>query len=232
MYSNTSLIYLNFSNNEIKKINSNISKLTNLTRLDIGNNHIKEISGLSYLENLTRLSLIDNNLEDITKYLPTNLKILHLQRNNIKKIDISTLSLDSLVELNLERNKLKTNDIKSLSILTNLTILQLTSNYIDNLSDVCINMNNLVKIELGRNKFKEFPRFPYSIKSIDLRNNFISKLIIFRDYTNLNYLNLNHNKIVELNSISEKLEVLRIERNLLEKIEFGELTNLTRRFFF
>jgi internalin A len=222
MYNCTELIVLNLYKNEIKTVQKNISQLTNLTRLDIGDNYISSLSGLSELSKLTKLTCMDNKFTEITNDLPPNLKILQYQRNKISKIGERLFELTDLTELNLERNMIKTKEISEISKLKNLNVIQLTSNFIEEMKDIS-ELTKLTRIELGRNRIKEFMRFPYSIKYIDLRGNKISKLIVFRNYKNLQYLNLNHNELVEFNtSISENLEILRLENNFLNFIDFND----------
>ena len=100
---------LNLSNQALKLLPSNISKLTNLTILGLDNNKISDISALRGLTNLTSLFLSDNKISDIG--------VLR--------------ELTKLTRLNLSNNKIS--HISALSALTNLTMLDLSNNKISNI---------------------------------------------------------------------------------------------------
>ncbi|MBD3563050.1 leucine-rich repeat protein, partial [Planktothrix sp. FACHB-1355] len=101
----TNLTDLNLYNNKITDI-SGLSTLTNLTDLNLYNNKITDISGLSTLTNLTELDLTNNQITDISGLSTlTNLTILYLDNNQIR--DISGLStLTNLTELYLDNNQI------------------------------------------------------------------------------------------------------------------------------
>ena len=101
---------------------------TGLTKLDLSENRISDISPLAGLANLTQLDLSDNAIVDISPLRGlTKLKVLSLQRNRI--VDIAPLAgLANLEYLRLERNEIV--DVSSLGGLNRLVGLYLRGNRI------------------------------------------------------------------------------------------------------
>jgi internalin A len=125
------LTKLNLENNKIADITP-LSALTNLTSLSLSHNQITDITGLSALTNLTELDLYDNQITDISRLSAlTNLTELDLSDNQIT--NITPLSgLTNLTDLDLQYNQIT--DITGLSALTNLTWLHLKDNPIIDLN--------------------------------------------------------------------------------------------------
>ncbi|MCL1475189.1 protein phosphatase 1 regulatory subunit 42, partial [Argonema antarcticum] len=79
----TNLTYLELYNNQITDL-SGLSTLTNLTYLNLYSNQITDLSGLSTLTNLTSLILYNNQITDLSGLSTlTNLTSLHLDNNQI-----------------------------------------------------------------------------------------------------------------------------------------------------
>ena len=159
----------------LKEIEPEIKKLTNLTRLDLGDNQITDITPIAELINLTDLTLAWNQITDVTpiakltnlKYLLmneipitditplaglTNLTYLESQGNDTI-IDISPLAkLTNLTDLILNGNQIT--DISSLAGLTNLRNLGLTSNEITNITPL-EGLTNLTLLQLWSNPISE-----------------------------------------------------------------------------
>lgn len=97
--------FLSLQNNNISNI-SQISKMTNLIRLDLDSNKITSIKGLENLKNLITLYLRDNPIEDISSLKGLeNLEALHLRNTKIK--DITALKeLKKLHRLYVDENEL------------------------------------------------------------------------------------------------------------------------------
>ena len=92
---------------------SALSGLTDLKRLWLHYNTIRDVSALSGLTDLTVLALAGNNITDISALSGlTNLEWLWLHNNNIR--DVSALSgLTNLEGLNLLRNPLSSSSINN-----------------------------------------------------------------------------------------------------------------------
>ncbi len=123
---------LSLGNNKSITQLPNLTGIKTLTRLDIINTSIKDISALSTFTQLKTLDLYGNLIEDITPIAPlVNLTRLHLSDNIIE--DISPLSeLTQLKKLYLHSNIIS--DVTSLAGLTNLEHLHLNNNVITDFS--------------------------------------------------------------------------------------------------
>jgi Leucine-rich repeat (LRR) protein len=120
-------LILNLSNNNLTSLDG-ISLDTNLEKLYLYINEIKEIGRLSSLTNLQELSLYNNKIKEIGGLSSlTNLRGLDLQHNQIKEIG-GLSSLTNLQNLYLCNNEIK--EIGGLSFLTNLKYLYLMNNQI------------------------------------------------------------------------------------------------------
>lgn len=91
-----------------------MSSLVNLKHLDLGNNHIINISPLNFLSNLKELALWNNQINDFSA-LGSLSKLEKLDLRNTQINDVSSLSCLSkshLLELDLDNNLIM--DIKPL----------------------------------------------------------------------------------------------------------------------
>ncbi len=149
--SDIKLLNLEISYNKINDIGA-LSKLTDLTSLNLLNNNISDINVLSGLSDLTELNLSWNNISDINALSSLeNLNTLHLSDNHIN--DISALSeLTDLTYLELCNNNIT--DISVLNGLTNLTELNLGGNNISDIS-VLSELTDLNKLYLYKNPISE-----------------------------------------------------------------------------
>lgn len=97
-----------------------------ITKLDLNNEGIEDLSGLEYCGNLTELYLQSNKISDLLPLSTlTRLDLLDLQNNKIS--DLSPLStLTSLRSLNLQSNEIS--DISPLLRLNSLIVLYLGYN--------------------------------------------------------------------------------------------------------
>jgi len=180
------LKYLNVSKNKLvdstnKSVTKSISKLTNLTQLDISHNYLKNIDGLSSLTKLTELNLYDNAIHDFTELgTLTNLISLNLGENNEKGLDNGVKGLEALdnltkleefdfsenktvditnhiskmtnlKRLSLQQNKIKFKNLESLGSLTNLEFLNLYYNEIETIPQELAKLINLKELVLGNN---------------------------------------------------------------------------------
>ncbi|MDE0638475.1 MAG: cohesin domain-containing protein [Candidatus Poribacteria bacterium] len=106
--------------------------LTSLSVLYLRDNNINDLTPLAQLTSLSTLSLWDNNINDLTPLTHlTSLSILDLTSNNIS--DLTPLAkLTSLNRLGLQDNNIS--DVTPLAQLTSLTELDLRNNNIKNLT--------------------------------------------------------------------------------------------------
>ncbi|XP_073918015.1 leucine-rich repeat-containing protein 49 isoform X3 [Castor canadensis] len=143
---------LNFQHNFITRI-QNISNLQRLIFLDLYDNQIEEISGLSTLKSLRVLLLGKNRIKKISNL--ENLKlldVLDLHGNQITKIE-NVNHLCDLRVLNLARNLLS--HVDNLNGLDSLTELNLRHNQITLVKDVD-NLPSLQRLFLSFNNISSF----------------------------------------------------------------------------
>lgn len=121
------LTELNLSFNKITKID-NLDKLTFIKKIDLWNNEITEIDNLETLRTLNDLHLWYNKIAS-TKWLESlkGLTSLKLQHNEIS--DLTYLKwLANLTELKLEFNKLKEENLKDIAWLKRLKVITVWEN--------------------------------------------------------------------------------------------------------
>lgn len=102
-----SLKELNLKNN--KKITNvvDMSKLNNLTILDLQDNKIQSLNGMQSLENIEKLRLSNNNIESINELKQyVNIKELTLANNSISDMT-AVLNMKKLEELDLSGNEIE-----------------------------------------------------------------------------------------------------------------------------
>ncbi|XP_045386898.1 leucine-rich repeat-containing protein 49 isoform X2 [Lemur catta] len=143
---------LNFQHNFITRI-QNISNLQKLIFLDLYDNQIEEISGLSTLKSLRVLLLGKNRIKKISNLENLkNLDVLDLHGNQITKIE-NVNHLCDLRVLNLARNFLS--HVDNLNGLDSLTELNLRHNQITFVRDVD-NLPCLQRLFLSFNNISSF----------------------------------------------------------------------------
>ena len=170
------------------------AEMATLTRLDVPNKYIHDLTGLEFATNLTWLDLgtafvsgsgsINNNL--ISDFSPlsslTNLTYLDLSDNSIS--DITPLSgLISLEWLSLWKNSIS--DFSPLSSLTNLTYLNLSDNNISDISTLISALSSLT-----------------NLTSLSLSNDSISDVSTLSSLTNLISLLISRNSISDVSVLS------------------------------
>ncbi len=125
-----------------------IQHARNLTRLDLGNNLISDITPLTGLTNLRRLTLYDNRITDINAVSGfKQLRELVVPGNAITEIDPLS-ELLALEHLHLAGNLIS--DISPLADLVNLEVLRLHRNAIVDISPLT-GLINLVHLSIDHN---------------------------------------------------------------------------------
>lgn len=152
------LLYVNYSCNEIKTMeNAGNNKYLQILKLD--GNKIIEISGIEDLPNLQYLSLKHNRISFVSG-LPLSIQQLHLDNNQISRLNVGFRGLMFLRVLDLSFNNIRS--LKGLEDAENLMVLNLTGNKISKvcslepieklalLSDLNLNENPVQSKELYR----------------------------------------------------------------------------------
>jgi len=153
-YYDYNIIHLLYHTN--KGYNNIFNMFENLTKLSIINiNFPLNIKlNLRQFINLDSLSIVNcNNIENL--YLPSELKIINIDKCNLKEIPLCILFQNSLEQLYLKNNKI-TYLNPLIKEMTNLKILSLMNNELKKLPDVFKNMINLHCLAISNNNFEDF----------------------------------------------------------------------------
>ena len=208
-------------NKDTKPDISILSKLTNLTSLQLVFNGIEDISPLSKLTNLKSLALQYNKIKDLTPLAGlTNLIRLVIGNNLIT--DISPLSkLTNLRILNVSRNQIS--NIQALSDLKKLgDMAYITKNMGDDIELAWIRKDKAL-LWLGGNNIKDISPLLANYNNGGLRK-------LSRIYLRNNYMDItpgSENRKVVDTLIQAGIDVVYEERNLIQANEKG-LSELRR----
>jgi hypothetical protein len=153
---------LTLKGNNITEFNMSDHPLTNLTHLNLSNNRINSIDGLTsariFLPSLETLELVSNCLSTIS--LPSmDLKELILSRNKISSITLDTMPF--LETLDLSDNHLVDLDDTMFLRLPSLQQLNLSYNRIKSIPlthEEAISMEFIMHVDLSNNEMENIPR--------------------------------------------------------------------------
>jgi len=191
-------VKLDLSALKLTKVPLELSKLTQLTSLDLGSNQLTEINGLENLVQLSGLNLSSNLLTEIKGLEQlAELSLLDLSGNQI--IEIKGLEqLTQLTQLLLYNNQIT--EIKGLEKLTQLTSLNLSSNQLTEIKGL-EKLTLLTELVLSYNQLTE-------VKGIE-------------NLTQLTLLVLFHNNLTELKGLENlgQLTRIRVSNNQLRQIK-------------
>ena len=195
---------------------SPIAGFTQLTRLDLSFGSISDVSFLSDLTRLETLRLYDNPISDIAALSGlTQLTFLELSDTDIT--DVSPLAgLTRLRGLYLFNTSVS--DVSALSSLTQLTNLGLSGNEISDVSPLS-GLTQLNYLSLGWNIISDISTLSAltQLTSLDLPGNEISDISVLLGLTQLTELYLDHNNISDISALSEltQLKVLYLSHNAI-----------------
>uniref|UniRef100_A0A3Q3M6Q6 Si:ch211-180f4.1 n=1 Tax=Labrus bergylta TaxID=56723 RepID=A0A3Q3M6Q6_9LABR len=120
--------------NNISSISTELQRLTNLTELDLSQNHFTQVSsmGLSSLGRLVTLYLEENHIEELEDFSLRNLSSLeelYMNHNRISSIGPKAFAgLSNLLRLHLNSNRLVAIDSRWFESLPSLEILMIGEN--------------------------------------------------------------------------------------------------------
>jgi Leucine-rich repeat (LRR) protein len=245
------VVQLSLEGFKLTTIPNTIKDLTNLKKLDLGNNQINDISFLKDLTQLTALRLSDNPIQDISvlKNL-TQLTHLYLSGNQIQDIsalqnltqlthlvlsynqisDIGVLeNLRSLEQLALGGNPIT--DFSCLKYLKQLTHLHLQRNTIRNISFLK-DLTQLIKLDLGNNQINDisFLENLTELKHLDLAENRIRSITVLKNLTQLTHLRLGYNQINDISVLKDLISLAKLylaHTHTKEPSFLKDLTQLT-----
>ena len=213
---------------KLDRVILSLSRLSNLTALNLSHNQIEDISQLKALPNLTQLTLRSNKIVEISP-LKELVKLTDLDLCSNKIVEIGPLKeLPCLTKLDLSFNQIV--DISPLKKLTTLLQLVLHSNQmvdIDNLKELI----NLEALFLGSNQITEIYQLQYltALKHLYLHFNEITDISPLKKLSNLNVLILHSNEIAEISALKELVNLVELNLNdnkLTDVSPLKELVNL------
>ena len=203
--------------------------MTELTRLEVPEAGVRNLTGLEYATNVLYLDL---NVNEVSDLLPleglTNLEVLHLWRNSVS--DLSPLAeLTDLTRLYLGTNSVS--DLSPLEGLTNLEHLFLDGNGISDLSPLA-GLTKLKRLALSANSVSDLSPLTglTSLTWMRLAKNNISDISSLSGLTQLTRLWLNNNQISDISALAglTQLTELGLWQNPISDISpVSGLTNLT-----
>ena len=205
-----------------------IEHLTALQRLDLGSNHISDLTPLKQLTHLQELFLRWNQIADLTplKQL-THLQELQLYGNQID--DLTPLKqLTNLKRLSLHINQIV--DLTPLKQLTNLQELFLHRNQIVDLTPLK-QLTNLQELWLHRNQIVDLTPLKQltNLQVLQLYGNQVVDLTPLKQLTHLQELWLGDNQIVDPTPLKQLTNLKRLSlggNQIVDPTPLNQLTNL------
>ena len=169
------------------RANAPISKqmMQRLTRLEVRDSQIKNLTGLEHATQLTQLYLYNHQIRDLTPLSElAQLRHLGLDGNQISNIDALS-NLTNLEVLWLIYNQIS--NIDALSNLTNLEILGFDGNQVSNI-DSLSNLTNLETLRFSRNQIRDVSPLAglKKLKTLHLAGNPIQDMALLRTLLNRN----------------------------------------------
>ena len=215
-----SVTEINLGNNSISKIDG-LTNLRNIKILNLGGNQISKIENLNNLVNLKELNLANNKIKDITP-LRANTALTNLNLKGNKEIDgnrnnYTSEDLEALNKIGeiLDKGGKINLDIDKLGLFTNYKTLDLSGQSLTTLEPL-EGLTQLTSLNLSNNKLTLTDE-----KSQE----------ILKSMSNLNTLNLNNNQITSIIAINnlKNLKYLFLLQNSVNLVEIEDIiSNLIR----
>ena len=175
--------------------------MATLTRLQVHDSNIIDLTGLEAATNLTYLNLWNNNITGLSPLSGlTKLIDLRLDKNRIT--DISPIKgLTKLTDLRLHDNRIK--NISPIRKLTKLTALALSINNITDISPIR-KLTKLTDLALSNNPITDISPISGLTKltALHMEDNSITNISPIRGLTNLTYLHLEDNSITDTSPLA------------------------------
>ncbi|XP_042303468.1 leucine-rich repeat neuronal protein 1-like [Sceloporus undulatus] len=224
--------------NKISQVNGELQHLSNLTELDLSQNHFSRISdaGLANLSHLITLYLEENQVEELPDHCLSDLaslEELYINHNRISSIQpLAFAGLTSLLRLHLNANRLPTIDHRWFLSLPNLEILMIGENPISQLTGGSFQpLGRLHSLVLAGMELSEIPSNAFQgldyLESLSFYDNHLSHIPTqaLKGLPLLKFLDLNKNPITEVQAGDFK-DMLHLEELSLNGME--ELTGIHR----
>lgn len=205
----TELTTLNLSGCALKNVNA-ISSLVKLETLDLSNNVISDITPLAKLKFLTSLSVKNNPINDLTS-LKNCTKLEYLDISSCEITDLEPLAgMKMLNTLDASDNKITS--ITAVSKCTKLQQLFVSSNKVEDIS-VLSNLGSLTVFDGSYNEISTIPDFggSHPLQRINLNYNAISSVKGLSGLSSLNYVLLDYNKITDLSALENCYNLVQVD---------------------
>ena len=189
--------------------------LSNQTTLDLQGLDITSLTPLTAFPQVTTLYLHQNAIADLSPLtqLP-QLEALYLSDNQIS--DLSPLAQSTTLHtLYLDNNNIQ--DLSPLAELNHLSILYANNNQISSATPLA-NLSNLTQVYLAHNSIQTLPAFTATLSYLNLGHNRIGNLASLTDQSALVELALNSNQLQDLTPLAAlaNLNSLDIRSNPLD----------------
>nr|XP_056723261.1 leucine-rich repeat neuronal protein 1-like [Euleptes europaea] len=222
--------------NKISKVNGELQHLSNLTELDLSQNHFSRISdaGLANLSRLITLYLEENQVEELPDHCLSDLSSLeelYINHNRISSIEsLAFAGLTSLLRLHLNANRLRAIDHRWFLSLPNLEILMIGENPISQLHTGSFRpLGRLHSLVLAGMELREVPSDAFEgldyLESLSFFDNHLTHVPTgaLKSLPLLKFLDLNKNPIAEVQA-GDFQDMLHLEELSLNSME--ELTGI------
>ncbi|XP_048346895.1 leucine-rich repeat neuronal protein 1-like [Sphaerodactylus townsendi] len=222
--------------NKISKVNGELQHLSNLTELDLSQNHFSRISdaGLANLSRLITLYLEENQVEELLDHCWSDLdslEELYINHNRISSIEpLAFAGLTSLLRLHLNANRLRAINHRWFLSLPNLEILMIGENPIAQLQAGSFQpLGRLHSLVLAGMELREVPSDAFQgldyLESLSFFDNHLTHVPTgaLKGLPLLKFLDLNKNPIAEVEA-GDFRDMLHLEELSLNGME--ELTGI------
>ncbi|MBE6920224.1 MAG: leucine-rich repeat domain-containing protein [Ruminococcaceae bacterium] len=202
------LVNLDLRSNAISDL-SPLSFLEHLSVVNLSSNALTNISPLSALENLTALDVSYNSLTSVAP-LATCLKLNTLVATNNKLAEIPVFNNPSvLTTLDLASNDLT--DVSALSNYISLSGLSIAYNQVSDVSSLAA-LNQLTYVDISHNMISALPAWSKSCALVELNASYnkLTSVSALRGLAALNYVNLDHNKLSNINPLADCRMLVRV----------------------
>lgn len=199
------------------------SDLATITRIDIRDGDITDLTGIKYCKNITYINLYRSNITDIAEITGLRkLKEIYFARNSIESISSISgmyqlwavgIGYNNIADLSplmylpkLTYLSIGANPISDLSIIGNLTLLTYLSIVELQLTDLGIieSLVNLASIEARYNTITDISALSNTpnLERIAINGNNISDIGVLTSLTNLNNIDFGSNSITDISVIT------------------------------
>lgn len=196
---------LDFYDNRINHISSQVNEFTGLKNLDLSFNKIKNIKNIDKLVNLENLYFVQNKIKEIKNVKTlTKLTNLELGGNKLEELGEELLFLVNLQQLWVGKNKISR--FENLHTLHNLKILSIQSNRLTKIEGL-EELRNLEELYLSHNGIEKIEGLENNtnLTVLDVTANRLSKLENLQHLTKLTDFWCSYNQISSFDDINKQL---------------------------